>query len=30
MEYIDVINEETKLKERLKACEEKYALDVLN
>ena len=28
MEYIDVINEETKLKERLKACEEKYALDV--
>ena len=30
MEYIDVINEETKLKERLKACEEKYALDVLS
>lgn len=29
MEYIDVINEETKLKERLKACEEKYAADVL-
>ena len=30
MEYIDVVNEETKLKERLKACEEKYALDVLS
>lgn len=30
MEYIDVINEETELKERLKACEEKYALDVLS
>lgn len=30
MEYIDVINEETKLKKRLKACEEKYALDVLS
>ncbi len=30
MEYIDAINEETKLKERLKACEEKYALDVLS
>lgn len=30
MEYIDVINEETKIKERLKACEEKYALDVLS
>ena len=30
MEYIDVINEETKLKERLKACEEKHALDVLS
>lgn len=30
MEYIDVINEETKLKEWLKACEEKYALDVLS
>ena len=30
MEYIDVINEETKLKERLKACEEKYVLDVLS
>ena len=30
MEYIDVINEETKLKERLKACEAKYALDVLS
>lgn len=30
MDYINVINEETKLKERLKACEEKYALDVLS
>lgn len=30
MEYIDVINEEAKLKKRLKACEEKYALDVLS
>lgn len=30
MEYIDVVNEETQLKERLKACEEKYALDVSN
>lgn len=30
MEYIDVINKETKLKERLKVCEEKYALDVLS
>lgn len=30
MEYIDVINEEAKLKERLKACEEKHALDVLS
>lgn len=30
MEYIDIVNEEAKLKERLKACEEKYALDVLS
>lgn len=30
MEYIDIINEEAKLKEQLKACEEKYALDVLS
>lgn len=30
MEYIDIINEEAKLKERLRACEEKYALDVLS
>lgn len=30
MDYINVINEETKLKERLKACEEKYVLDVLS
>lgn len=29
MEYIDVINEENKLKEQLKALEEKYASDVL-
>lgn len=30
MEYIDIVNEEAELKERLKACEEKYALDVLS
>lgn len=30
MEYIDVINEETRLNEQLKALEEKYALDVLS
>lgn len=30
MEYIDIVNEETQLKERLKVCEEKYALDVLS
>lgn len=30
MEYIDIVNEEAKLKARLKACEEKYALDVLS
>jgi hypothetical protein len=30
MEYIDIVNEEAKLKERLRACEEKYALDVLS
>ena len=29
MEYIDVINEETTLNEKLKALEEKYATDVL-
>ena len=30
MEYIDVINEETTLNEKLKALEEKYAADVLS
>lgn len=30
MEYIDVINEETRLNEQLKALEKKYALDVLS
>ena len=29
MEYIDVINEETKLSAKLKALEEKYASEVL-
>lgn len=29
MEYIDVINEETKLNEQLKKLEEKYAKEVL-
>jgi hypothetical protein len=30
MEYIDIVNEEAKPKERLRAYEEKYALDVLS
>ena len=30
MDYINVINEETALKEKLKALEEKYAADVLS
>ena len=30
MEYIDVINEETRLNEKLKVLEEKYKAEVLN
>lgn len=30
MEYINIINEENKLKEQLKVLEEKYKAEVLN